>query len=393
MKAVISAFALLLFVMISRAPAAVIGDPVVVVENQPVTVFAHAQKCEALDVPDAPLRAFRRADGMIVAFATNYQNRALLGPSLTQLSHDCRLVYQGKHLADPAQFDDRTWITATWTFDGVTVAALGHNEYHGDDFPDRCQFKGYSECQYNAVVPLRSLDGGRSFFRIDYPTPIAAPPMKNDTDQGRIRGYVNPSNIVFHDGYYYTLIGRSDLDGKKAGRCLFRNKDVSNPETWTVWDGRTYISIVGSPYQLGWTAKPTCEGATGLGGALGSIAKIKNTNLFAAFWIAESAGNIEGGDVNVSFSDDLLHWSGTEHILSATPSWARKCPVGVRFNYASVLSDSDEGRNFETLGGAAWLFLTRSPCSHGLDWDLVRFPLTLKLPIASGKQDLKQEQR
>jgi hypothetical protein len=82
---------------------------------------------------------------------------------------------------------------------------------------------------------------------------------------------------------------------------------VLAPETWTVWDGQSYISISGSPYERAWTEKSTCEAATGLGGALGSIAKIKNTKLYAAFWIAESANRIEGGDINVSFSDDLLH--------------------------------------------------------------------------------------
>jgi hypothetical protein len=224
MKSVIQVVTISLLMLILQAPAAVIAAPVIVVENNPVTVFADAQRCESLDIPDAPMRAFRRADGMVVAFATHYLNRALIGPSLAQLSHDCRLVYQGKHLVDPAQFDDRTWVAATWTFDGVTVSALGHNEYHADHFPGHCQFATYRECQYNAIVPLSSSDGGRSFARTHYPAPIAAPPMKSDVDQGRPRGYVNPSNIVFHDGYYYTLIGRSDLGGKKAGRCLFRTQ-------------------------------------------------------------------------------------------------------------------------------------------------------------------------
>jgi hypothetical protein len=376
-----------------QGPAPVIAAPVIVVENNPVAVFADAQHCESLDIPDAPLRAFRRADGMVVAFATHYLNRALIGPSLAQLSHDCRLVYQGKHLVDPAQFDDRTWIAATWTFDGVTVSALGHNEYHADQFPGHCQFQTYRECQYNAIVPLSSLDGGRSFARTHYPAPIAAPPMKSDVAQGRPRGYVNPSNIVFHDGYYYTLIGRSDLGGKKAGRCLFRTQDVLAPETWTVWDGQSYISITDSPYKGAWTEKSICEAATGLGGALGSIAKIKDTKLFAAFWIAESANRAEGGDVNVSFSGDLLHWSSTQHLLSVTPSWSSKCPEGVRYNYPSALSDSDEGRNYESLGESSWLFLTRASCLHALDRDLVRFPLTLKMTVESGTQDLRQERQ
>jgi hypothetical protein len=391
MKRVTPGVTLSLLMFISQAPARVIAAPVIVVGNNPVTVFAEAQRCEPLDLPDAPLRAFRRPDGMVVAFATHYLNRALVGPSLSHLSHDCKLVYQGKHLADPAQFDDRTWITATWTFDGMTVSALGHNEYHADQFPGQCQFKTYMECWYNAIVPLSSLDGGRSFTRTHYPTTIAAPPMKSDENQGRPRGYLNPSNIIFHSGYYYTLIGRSAFGGKKAGRCLFRTENVLSPETWKVWDGDSYISIIGSPYEAGWTEKPTCEAATGLGGALGSIAKINGSKLFAAFWIAESSNNIEGGYVNVSFSEDLLHWFGTQHLLNVTPSWSSNCPQGVRYNYPSALSDFDKGKNFESLGVSSWLFLTRTSCSHSLDWDLVRFALTLNMAGESGTEDIRPE--
>ena len=354
------------------------ATPTIVVEDAPVTVFEHAQQCEPLDLPDAPLRAFRRADGMVVGFATHYLNRSLVGPSLSQLSHDCRLVYQGRHLEDPSKFDDRTWITATWTADGVRVAGLGHNEFHAHDFPGRCKFQTDDECWYTAVVPLISSDGGRSFVRQDYPEPIAAPPMKNEAEQGHQRGYFNPSNIVFHYGNYYSLIARTGF-GVKSGRCLFRTTDVMAPNSWTVWDGDSYIPIFGSPYDHDWTPRRPCEGATGLHGSLGSIAKIIGTHMFAAFSLAASSENVENGFVDVSFSTDLLHWTDPRHIFSATPAWSKVCTKGERYSYPAVLSDTDQGRNFDSIGESSWLFITKMSCLHPLDRELVRFPVTIHL--------------
>ena len=209
-------------------------------------------------------------------------NRPFLRPAITRL----QVGLQGKHLVDPAQFDDRTWVAATWTFDGVTVSALGHNEYHADQFPGHCQFKTYRECQYNAIVPLSSWDGGRSFAQTRYPAPIAAPPMKSDVDQGRPRGYVNPSNIVFHDGYYYTLIGRSDFGKKRqAGVCFIPRMCLPRRPGRYGTASRTSRSLVARS-EGAWTEKSTCEAATGLGGALGSISpKIKILGSLRAFWM------------------------------------------------------------------------------------------------------------
>src|SRR5215204_4839243 len=49
----------------------------------PETVFSGKRDaCDGNDVPDAPLRAFRDAEGQVVAFGLHYVNRALRGASL-----------------------------------------------------------------------------------------------------------------------------------------------------------------------------------------------------------------------------------------------------------------------------------------------------------------------
>ena len=270
MRILISATLLLSQVVATSA----LGAPTITVEGDPITVFDHSQRCEPMDLPDAPLRAFRRADGVVVALATHYLNRRLTGLTLQHLSRDCALVYQGMHLSDPTKFDDRTWISATWTSDGIRVIALGHNEYRADRRPGGCQSPGPGECLYDSIVPLISLNGGGTFARTNYPEPIAALPMFPGIKSNEPLGYHDPSNILFKDGYYYALIARSGFGGKPTGRCLFRTSNVESPEAWSVWDGSSFTLIFGSPYDPGWTSKPPCEAVRGLNGALGSIAKI-----------------------------------------------------------------------------------------------------------------------
>src|SRR4051812_37748612 len=102
-----------LFLRHLQNPATARSVSTVTVNNSTVLAFYHTQRCEELELPDAPLRAFRRSDGAVVAFATHYLNRHLIGPAPAKLSLDCHIVYQGAHLEDPGKFDDRTWITAT----------------------------------------------------------------------------------------------------------------------------------------------------------------------------------------------------------------------------------------------------------------------------------------
>jgi len=99
-----------------------------------------AEKCDALDIPDAPLRAFRTPDGSITAFATHYRNRSLVGRGFDTLAKDCSVAYEGSLDPDPSHFDYKTWIAATWIADDGSVVALGHNEYQAHELPGRCRF-------------------------------------------------------------------------------------------------------------------------------------------------------------------------------------------------------------------------------------------------------------
>jgi hypothetical protein len=356
--------------------------PEIAISSEPVVVFKRQiQHCDDLDIPDAPLRAFRTYDGSVVAFSTHYRNRRLLGASLANLVHDCRVVYEGNHDQDPAAFNDRTWIAATWTNDGKVVTALGHNEYQAERFPGRCQFTTYRQCWYNSIVLLRSNDAGKTFARADFkgatPVPLVASPEPSEADQGHPRGYFNPSNIISFEGYYYSLVAQTGIGSQPPGRCLFRSQDPSSLSGWTFHDGRSFVPSAGSAYD-GKPSHPPCQAVAGLHGTLGSVAKIKGSNLFAAFAIGDIPSSRDGGTVEVSFSTDLLHWGGTKVITTLSSFWSKACTNDARYNYVSVLDDADASHNFETIGGSPWLFMVRGHCNVTMDRDLVRIGLSVR---------------
>ena len=113
--------------------------------------------CDGHDAPDAPARAFRDAKGEIVLFAAQYRNRALRGPGLDMLKIDCQVVLEASGSGDPAAYDDKSWIAATWTEDGARVEALLHHEYQANHHPGRCKAKDYMACWYNRPIKHRPL--------------------------------------------------------------------------------------------------------------------------------------------------------------------------------------------------------------------------------------------
>jgi hypothetical protein len=355
------------------------GFPPVAVESGPAVVYDYkAENCEKIDIPDTFLRAFRRYDGKVVALATHYINRPLIGNSLADLHHDCHVVYQGRNLSDPSTFDNQTWIAATWTEDGHTVTGVGHNEYHSDRFSGTCKFETEAQCWYNSIVLLHSTDGGMSFSRTDAgsPRPLIAAPFRNEVLQGRPRGYFDPSNIVTLGEYKYIMIAQRGISADTSGRCLLRSKTPESLDGWAMYDGHDFVPVAGSPYN-GQQPQARCAPVTGLHGTLGSVVRIRGTDLFAAFSIDAINDEKQAGAIEVSFSKDLTHWSGNHVIMNLPAFWSKYCPGGYRYNYPSVVDDLDEGRNFDTIGKQAWLFLVRSQCAITMDRDLVRFRLTI----------------
>lgn len=88
-----------------------------------------SDSCDRMDIPHQSARAFRDADAQVHLFATHFIARAMVGPSLDTVRHDCHVVYRSPEDADPSHFEDRSWLASFYTDDGLRIVALLHSEY------------------------------------------------------------------------------------------------------------------------------------------------------------------------------------------------------------------------------------------------------------------------
>jgi hypothetical protein len=207
-------------------------------------------RCEDLDIPDLPARAFRGSDGRVQLIAAHFINRRFIGPDLDHLTHECGVVLGSDWNPDPAAFDDHEWIAAPYTPDGTTVYALVHDEYHGWEH-DQCASTVYDpKCWFNAITLAVSTDGGKTYVDHAPPRLVAGVPYRYVPGDGAT-GVFSPSNIVRNprDGYYYTL-AYVNLRDSYIGNCLLRTKNLGDPGSWRAWTSgnifaTTFVDPVG----------------------------------------------------------------------------------------------------------------------------------------------------
>lgn len=344
------------------------------------TVFSYRkQACDERDIPDAPARAFRDADGRVHLFAPHDVNRALVGDGLDAVAPDCRIAYRGGENDDPAAFDDRAWLAAFATSDGRTVHALVHNEFQGHRRPALCPSGRYMECWTNSITAARSTDGGATFRRV--PGVVAALPYRYRGDLGRHSGYFNPSNIVQKDGFWYVMVFSVAREAQRGGACLLRTDHPDDPSSWRAWDGKDFTVRFEDPYRdTDDPARHVCAPLGGLGAPVSSVVRHQPSGQFVA---TMAAVRPEGMGVFLSTSADLIHWSAPQLALPLTLAGKQQCGDKEAWNYPVLLDPDSPSRTFETVGNTAWLYMTRfnlSGCALGMDRDLVRLPVTLTLP-------------
>jgi hypothetical protein len=342
---------------------------------------AAADRCAPIDMPDVNARAFRAADGSVSMFVLHFQARALRGPDLLHLKIDCRVALDSHEDEDPAKYDGRRYITATWTPDGQRVAALVHDEYHADHHPGRCLFRSDLECWWNAILSFRSQDAGANFSP-SQPLVVAAAPFRQDVGQGRHRGFFNPSNMFAKDGYVYAFASTTGWEGQNAGACLIRNVDPLDSAGWRGWDGHDFTVRWRDPYAAdGAQNQPACARIEPFLFPVGAVVRHRTTGSFIAVW---EAPRVEGRFATAGFyyatSRDLVRWSQPA-LLVATPMTYAPCGTdesnrdGWIASYPSLLDADAKGRNFDDTGDAPWLFYARiknNGCIPGADRILMR---------------------
>ena len=361
-------------------PAAAAAEPplaaLTLIGPAEIVFSAKRDACDGDDVPDAPVRAFRDADGAIVMFGLHTKNRALRGPDFTRLKIECAPTMPSKGEVDPAAYDDASWIAATWTDDGRRVQALVHHEYQANTHPGRCSHKEYLACWYNSVVAVSSGNAGRSWDRPEPPVVVAAAPFRQEVGQGRHRGFFNPSNVFGQGRDRFFFSSNTGWTGQDGGACLFRTSNPSDPSSWRAFDGRDFTRRFGDPYRNGADAKP-CKTIWPFPAPVGSVVRHRPTGTWlAVFQASASAGTFPEAGLYTTSSRDLLTWDKPRLLLAGKTLYDDPCGSGGRLvSYPSLIDPSADGRNFDDVGATADLYyatLRVEGCQVTSDRDLVR---------------------
>jgi hypothetical protein len=351
--------------------------------------------CAPDDIPDVNARAFRAADGRVTLTALHFVNRALRGPDLDHLKIDCNVILNSGQSSDPAKYDGRRFITGLWSDDGNHVAALVHNEYHAHHFAGRCAFKEDLPCWYNTILSFRSDDAGQTFAKSS-PLVVAAAPFRQEVEQGRHRGFFNPSNIFAHGAYKYALISTTGWNGQPYGACLFRNGNPLNSAGWRAYDGTAFSIRYDDSYAGKGRAALACAPIAPFGFPVGAVVRHRASGTFIAIWEApknESDRPVDG--FYTATSRDLLNWGAPRLLVAGRTMMGAACSEdggernGSVIAYPSILDTKAEGRNFDDVGDIAWLYYAAievEGCTPGAKRVLLRQRLSIDAPRSGAKE-------
>lgn len=353
----------------------------------PQPVFDTRQGCEQIDIPDAPAHAFRDAENAVHLFATHYVARAMVGPSLDQVKHDCRVIYRSPHDPDPAHFLDTNWLSSFYTDDGAKIAALVHSEYHGFEHPAMCgdlrNPNRTDDCAWTAITFAESRNGGYSFAEPGPPANLVATiPYRYDPDnKGGPQGYDSPTNILKIGRFYYAFINVwRAYRAQRYGPCLIRTADLFDPSSWRAWNGTDFAIQFINPY-AGRDADATqhvCPPV--VPGTLDSLAVDERTGIFLADMYVKDDRYGEGSGLYMTASRDLIRWSKPS-LVASTNSLLRSEPGGHwSYLYFTLLDPASTDRNFTTVSSMPYVYYVRFDEDHP-PYSRVLFRRPIKISI------------
>jgi hypothetical protein len=350
------ALAASLLLMAHDASAA---DTTLALQGEPEIIFDSGRDgCEAIDMPDVNPRAFRDANGDVVFFGLHLVNRVMRGKDLSHLAIDCHVVLGSGFDPDPAHYNDRNYITATWTTNGRDVDALVHHEYHADAH-GRCEVQTSLGCWYNTILAYRSTNGGEDFVKAA-PLVVAAAPFGQEVGQGRHRGFFNPSNIFSDGTYEYFFAATTGWDGQDAGACLFRSANPQDSGSWRAYDGRDFTIRYVDPYRARGASVKPCMPIAPFLFPVGAVVRLQNSRLWiAVFQAARNEGAFPVDGFYYATATDLLNWSAPRLLHASKTLYSDLCTAdGAVIAYPSLLDNDAQGRNFDNVGDDAYLYFT-----------------------------------
>jgi len=350
--------------------------------GSPQAVFDTANSCEKLDIPDASAHAFRDDHDVVHLIATHYVARAMVGPSLDKLTHDCRVIYRSPQDTDPSHFRYDNWLYSFYTIDGRHIAALVHSEYHGDAVPGGCATpQNTSNCWWNTITFAQSFDGGSSFAEPRPPLNLVAslPYRYQVGNTAGAYGYYQPTNILKVGSYYYAMINDWPYKAQKYGPCLMRTSSLFDSGSWRAWDGAAFTIRFDDPY-----SRPEhdvdqhlCEPV--FAGVADSLVQLQRNGLFIVLQLTPDDRFGPPG-LYVSGSRDLIHWSHPALVARTSELAAQDGPGNWSYGYSSILDPTSTDRNFTIVSDAPFVYYVRMDRNHA-PYSRVLFRRQIKLQV------------
>jgi CSLREA domain-containing protein len=335
-----------------------------------------ADKCNTIDIPDAPARAFRDADGTINFIASHYTTWRMTGNDFSSLVKDCTPVMTSDQDSDPATYNNNEWIVAPYTTDGINIHALVHNEY--------VPCGNANNCWYNSITYVSSSDSGRTYSHTTAPSHlVAASPYESPYPSTHVPfGLFGGSNIIFKDGYYYKMLQLETYQLQQWGAGIIRTNDLTDPTSWRGWDGTGFNVEFVNPYtESGFNPADKVLAPVSRDNIGKMCASLTYNTYFGKYMVVDyTIGEVNGALIYgfyYALSDDLINWSAKRLIMQTAATWAAGGS-----NYPSIIDHADTSRNFEMPGQDCYLYFTKWN-SGTYDRDLIRVPVTFNKEIVA----------
>jgi hypothetical protein len=343
-------------------------------------VFDHSVNAiEDEDIPDAPARAFRDADGKIQLIASHYISYRMIGNDFNSLLKDSSVIMNSHFNTDPSKYNSNEWIRGIYTLDGATIHTIIHNEY----LPYGAA--NYETDYFNSLTYGVSIDTGRTYTHATPPDHFVAT-IPYQYTSGHPMGIFNGSNIIYNsdDGYYYRLVHLEEHLLQDWGVGVIRTQTLSDPDSWRGWNGSAYDVEFVDPYNenIGTRADHILAPVS-----RDNIGKMSDGLVYSTYFdkyvlVGPHVKYDPHEDQDItgfyySVSDDLINWSSPILIRETTEGWG----VGGEW-YPTLIDHNDTTRNFEEIGQEAYLYFTRWN-SGNYDRDLLRIPIRFNKNIVS----------
>jgi hypothetical protein len=374
------------------------GEPEVKAIGPEQTVFDYStMKCTTEDIPDQPARAFKDSLGRVQLIDSHASVRRKLGTSLDNVQHNCAIVMDSHGNHDPAAFDDREWLSSTYTVDGQTIYGLTSTEYHGWEYDEACtpfvNAGQHLKCWYNSIGLVKSVNAGASYTHAAPPGHlVASSPYQYAAGDGPL-GIFDPSNIVYRssDNYYYAMVRVEEHLAQPWGECLMRTRTLDDPTSWRAWDGSGFGVSFMNPYVQNdppgqHVCQPVSPASFPVVMQTGSLTYSTYLGKYVLLGVSQrydSAAQRWHGGFYYSVSEDLINWSPSKIFMYGELPWTHRCGEPSPVRDPSLLDPTSDTRNFETIGRRPYLYFTRfnleywnpNTCWATLDRDLIRIPI------------------